>query len=313
MKVRFALVALVSVVLAAACLPKTDQADGSSCAKDSECKSSRCFEGFCAGSSCKPSDSSSCEEGWKCTHSGPDPITGFFGSDGSDTCSPTCGHCPGNSHCPKDAPAGAICSFGKEPLELAVAVENAIAGRPVKLTASAKNGSGILVECSWDLGDGKSTEKTNGPVLVRIIRDAHEYRAHVSCTDDAGGRGAVETTFTVTCTPSGEACVEGACCGATNQRCVAGECKVPSPPMLAIEGPTTVALHQSVTFTAKMLSGDGTLRDATWKFADDAPFPKQGLSVEHAFDMTGDIAVQLNAATDLLTQGETTIVVKVTE
>jgi hypothetical protein len=313
MKVRFALAALVSVALAAACLPKTDQADGSSCAKDSECKSSRCFDGFCAGSRCKPSDSSSCDEGWKCVHSAPDPITGFFGSDGSDTCSPTCGHCPGNSHCPKDAPAGAICSFGKEPLDLEITVENAVAGREVQLTASAKNGTGVLVECNWDIGDGKSSEKTNGPLLVRTIRDAQEYWARVSCTDDGGRSGAVETRFTVTCTPSGETCAQGACCAVTNERCVAGTCRVPSPLVFEIEGPTTVAIHQPATYIAKMVSGDGTLRDATWRFADDAPFTQQGLMVEHAFDKTGDISVQINAGTDLLTQSEMVIVIKVTE
>src|SRR5688572_5702235 len=185
MKARFALAALLSVVLAGACLPKTDQADGSSCSDDDECNSHRCFEGFCSGSKCKPSDASSCLEGWKCTHNDADPITGFFGNDGSDTCKPTCGHCPGNAHCPKDAPAGALCQFGKAPLELSVAVENAIVGRPVKFTAKAANGA-VLVECIWSVGDGKPATKTEGAVYTTTFTQATEQRMDVSCKDDGG-------------------------------------------------------------------------------------------------------------------------------
>ena len=313
MKAPFVLAALVSVVLAAACLPKTDQDDGSSCTDDKECKSSRCFDGFCAGSSCKPSDSSSCDDGWKCTHNSPDAITGFFGNDGSDTCKPTCGHCPGNAFCPKDAPDGSLCRFGKEPLELTVNVENAIIGRPTTFTASAKNGTGRFAECNWDVGDGQGPEKTTGAVLVRTLREARQYRLTVSCRDDAGAFGSTDTNFTVACIPSGQACSEGACCADANDRCFAGTCHVPAPPVFAIEGPNTAVRFQSVTYTAKMISGDGQLRDATWTFADDAPFKKQGLTVEHGFDTTGAISVKLVAGTDLLTQAETTIIVTVTQ
>ena len=313
MKAPFLLAALATVVLAAACLPKTDQDDGASCAEDKECKSGRCFEGFCAGSDCRPNDSSSCDEGWKCTHNSPDPITGFFGNDGSDTCKPTCGHCPGNAFCPKDAPEGSLCRFGKEPLELEVKIEGAIVGRPVTFTASAKNGTGRLAECDWNVGDGQGSETTTGAVLVRTLREAGPHRLTVSCRDDAGAAGRATTNFTIACIPSGDACNEGLCCAETNDRCVGGTCRVPAPPVLAIEGPTTISRFQSTMYTVKMTSGEGQLRDATWTFADDAPFKKQGLTVEHAFDKTGAISVTVNAGTDLLTQGQTTIVVGVTE
>jgi hypothetical protein len=313
MKARLAIATFVSVLLAACFIPTTNQADGSACSKDDECKSHRCHDGFCGGSSCKLNDASSCDDGWKCTHNAPDPITGFFGNDGSETCQATCGHCPGNAHCPKDAPPGALCSFGKEPLELAVAVENAIAGRPVKLTASAKNGSGRLVECNWELGDGKPSEKTTGPLLVRTIKDAREHWVRVSCSDDEGAFGFVEHSFTVECTPSGETCAEGACCADASMRCVSGTCRLPSPPVFEIEGPTDIAVGTPAMYTAKMISGDGKIENATWTFADDAPFTQTGITVEHAFDTKGDLSVTVKAGTDLLTQGEKVIVVHVHE
>src|SRR5262245_37159358 len=88
-------------VVAQACILPTDLADGASCEKNDECKSGVCREGFCSGSKCKTSDSSSCGSGWKCVHSSPDPISGFFGASGSDSCRPLCGNCPGNMYCEK--------------------------------------------------------------------------------------------------------------------------------------------------------------------------------------------------------------------
>jgi hypothetical protein len=244
MKDRFVLATLVSVILAAACLPITDKADGSSCSDDGDCKSGRCHDGFCAGRKCTPGDDSSCDDGWKCTHNKPDAITGFFGASGSDTCKPTCPNCPGNAHCAKDAPPGALCSFGKAPLDLSVSVENGIIGRSAKLTAKAANG-GRITKCKWNAGDGKPEEETPGPTLERTFSEARQYRLELSCDDESGAHGFLQSSFEITCTPSGESCVAKACCADETMRCVTGTCRVPAPPVLEITGPTTVPAYES--------------------------------------------------------------------
>lgn len=198
MKTALAFVTSVSVLLAACILPKTNEADGSACSKDNECKSHRCFEGYCAGSDCKLSDASTCGEGWKCIHHDADPITGYFGNDGTETCQPTCGHCPGNTYCPKDSPSGAMCTYGKAPFELEIVAEDTIVGHRTRLTATPTGEAGRIVHCRWEIGDGKLGEETSTPTLERVFDEAREYWVHASCEDDGGRSAYAESTFTVT-------------------------------------------------------------------------------------------------------------------
>lgn len=309
MKARFALATLVSVLLAACFLPKTNQSDGSSCSKDDECKSHRCFEGFCSGSECKLNDSSSCDDGWKCTHNEPGAVSEFFGSNGSETCKPTCGHCPGNMHCPKDAPAAAVCASGKAPLELSVAVENGIVGRSAKLTAKAANGA-RLVECNWEAGDGKPRETTTGPTLERAFADARKYTLRLSCDDDTGAHGFLESTFEIVCTPGGEACIEKTCCADEAMRCVGGTCRVPTPAVVEISGPTTVPIYEEATYTVAIAGGDGKAQNATWTFGDSIR-TEQGLTVTRSIGDAGPVKVAVNVGTDINTRATKAITVNV--
>jgi hypothetical protein len=103
-----------TTLFAPACLAtKNSGPDGSSCSSGDDCKSKACREGQCGGSSCHPAGgtSSDCSEGWLCKHHEPDPISGFFGSSGSDSCSPTCGHCPEHWSCADGAKPGTICTY----------------------------------------------------------------------------------------------------------------------------------------------------------------------------------------------------------
>jgi hypothetical protein len=297
-------VLLLLVPLVDGCIfPVTNQADGESCGDNGECKSGRCNQGFCAGGSCKLSDPSSCDDGWKCTHSDPDAISGFFGSNGSDTCKPTCGHCPGNMHCTKDQPSGSICMFGKAPLELSLAIPpGTLVGAPVEIVASAAPPSGRLVECHWEFGDGKPVTTPNGQVTHRFSADAaREYTIAARCKDDGGRSGGAEAKVPVSCLPSGAACAPTECCAEPKARCLedpAGglRCRVPVAPAIVVSGPTEVPIRTEVEYAAAVSGGDGTIGEVKWTFGDTS-FKDSGSPVRHSFSKAGVMSVTASVTT----------------
>jgi hypothetical protein len=307
------------VVLAACVLPKTNGADGSECSKDDECKSNRCNDGYCSGSSCEKAGSTEgCDDGWKCVHHDADPITGFFGNDGSDTCQPTCGHCPGNYHCPKEAPAGTQCSYGRAPLEITITAEKAIIGRPVKIIASAANAAGPLASCSWEVGDGKPGEYNVGPIVTRTFEDAREHWAKATCKDGAGAIGSGEGKVDVACPPSGDACIPKKCCANMDERCVSSPvgsptCRIPTPVVLEITGPSTVEVNAEATWTVAAVGGDGQVGSVYWSFSDES-FPSSfssGPTTEHSFYKLGEQKVIAKVTTDINTSGQKELTVNV--
>jgi hypothetical protein len=295
------------VVFSTACLlPVTNQADGAGCQSDDECKSHRCVQGYCGGSTCKRNDSSSCDDGWKCVHSDPDPITAFFGADGSDRCRPTCGHCPGNSHCAKGGVEGeTICSFGKAPLELTIEATRVIAGQPARIVAVATPPAGRLVKCEWDPGDGKAREETTGPELTHTFDSGRrQFRVHASCTDDGGRTGSSEVLADVGCQASEGACAPSACCAEQGFHCLASlsgagnVCRAPRPPALTVTGPTTIPVYTSGDYTASIAGGEGTLGSVTWSFSDSSS-SRSGITVSHSFSDVGAATVRAKAMTSL--------------
>jgi hypothetical protein len=298
------------VVLSTACfLPVTNQVDGAACEDESECQSGRCDQGFCSGSSCKLNDASTCNDGWKCIHSGPDPISGFFGADGSDTCRATCGHCPGNMHCAKGGKDGeTLCTFGKAPLELSVQHPNAVAGQPVRLTAVATAPSGRLVKCEWSTGDAKPSAVTNGPELTHVFdndtlgRQPQTFPIQVRCTDDGGRTGSVDAAIEVGCQPSVGACVPSLCCADRGFHCLASGggavCRLPVAPTVTITGPTTVPLYIDAEFTAALSGGEGEAVSFSWTFSDTS-FDRNGTTIEHSFSKAGAATVRARGRTSL--------------
>ncbi len=300
------------VVLSTACLlPVTDRVDGASCADDDECKSHRCNEGYCGGSSCKPNDASTCDGGWKCIHSDPDPISGFFGADGSDTCRPTCGHCPGNMYCEKGGTDGTtLCSFGKAPLELGVQLPQAITGRPARIVAVATPPAGRLVKCEWSTGDGKPAEETAGPELTHVydfgpqVTSQQQFPLRVSCQDDGGRRGSVEASVEVGCQPKEGACTPSVCCADPGFHCLPATggsgnvCRAPVAPQLTITGAATIPVYQSTDFTASTSGGEGQILSVTWKFSDSS-FDRNGITVSRSFSDVGTATVRAQARTSL--------------
>lgn len=195
--VRALLASVVAVTLciSSACsLVPAERADGSECSDDKGCKSGRCRDGYCAGSSCG-GKSSACDSGWKCVHSDADPITGFFGNDGSDTCQPTCGSCPGNRHCTEqDTPGETLCRHGAEPLPITIETVRGVVGENVKVVASA-DPSEYLATCRWQV-DGEDSGETAGPELMRTFDEPRSYEVTTSCVTGSGrsgfGKGTVE-------------------------------------------------------------------------------------------------------------------------
>jgi hypothetical protein len=103
-----------ALLFAPACLAtKNAGPDGSSCSASDDCKSKSCQQGQCSGSSCHPAGgpSTDCSEGWLCKHYDADAISSFFGASGSDSCAPTCGHCPEHWSCTDGARPGTICTY----------------------------------------------------------------------------------------------------------------------------------------------------------------------------------------------------------
>ncbi len=160
-----------------------------------------------------------CLPGWKCIHSEPDPISGFFGADGSDRCQATCGSCPGNQFCAKEGKVGET-----PPLDIAIQPTEAIAGQPTKLTASA-NGV-TLTSCRWELYDsGAPAEPSSAVEVTRTFDEAGTFKAQIE----------------VKCQPSGSACAIGFCCADSPLVCLPSPsgnvCRVPNDPTGTIEGP----------------------------------------------------------------------------
>ena len=289
--------AFVVWVAQACVLPPTNQADGASCSENKECKSGRCFEGYCSGSDCED-NKSVCAAGWKCIHSKPDPISGFFGADGSDTCRATCGSCPGNQYCEKDGKNGeTLCSFGQPPLEIAINPKEAFTGQPVKISASA-NGV-TLTTCRWEFGDGGQAESSNATEVTRTFKNAGTPWIRVSCEGEGKRNGSGESNIEVKCQPSGAECAVGFCCSDASLVCLSSgagnQCRVPKDPTVTITGPTAVPVHQDATYTLAVgTDGDGTLVSASWKFPGSFS-TSSGTTVKRSFSKAGKNTIEASA------------------
>jgi hypothetical protein len=305
--------AISFVLVSTACLlPPRNQADGASCSDDDECKSERCNQGYCLGSTCKPGDSSSCDSGWKCVHSDPDFISGFFGADGSDRCEPTCGSCPGNSYCAKGDKVGeSLCTFGKAPLDITIEAPRAVAGQPARLVAVAAAPAGAIVKCQWETGDGQPGVETPGPELTHVFEaPTQQARISATCTDDGGRIGTGELHLEVVCQPSGEGCVASYCCeGETH--CVPATsgsgtvCRAPLPPTLTVSGPNPIPVDTEGEYTASVTGGEGELRSVTWQLSTSA-FTSSGLTFTEFFSDPGVVTLNAKAVTTLDQKLETT-------
>lgn len=281
-------------MVAPGCLLLSPGADGESCVESRDCDSSNCNQGYCGGSDCSEDDGV-CREGWKCTHFGADPITGFFGNDGSDTCVATCGHCPGNTYCPDDGIAGqTTCTYGKAPLVLQLADTTAVVGQKATLSVMAKDAS-LLTECTWSLGEATPTV-TRGGFVEHEFRDGQTIRVGVSCTDTADRTGQTDGTVTVGCQVFGAACDPALCCeGQLRNGCLQGDapgtfvCRAPRAPTVTVSGPSEVAVDTSVQFSVSMV-GDGEIQEVEWRFSDSA-FSDRGATTEHRFDDPGGYSV----------------------
>lgn len=305
MKVPASLMVVSFVFVSTACLfPLTDQLDGASCSEGSECRSGHCVQGYCAGSSCRRGDSSSCEPGWRCEHVDPDVISAAFGSTGSYKCKPTCGYCPGNSYCRRDQPVGeALCSLGKAPLDLQIQASSAVVGRSATVVATPVSPAGRIVNCEWEWGDGAPRETTPGPEVVHTFQStAGRLHVRVLCRDEAGRTGSAQEAIDVACQPNEGECVAKLCCASTGYACLPEPssgvhvCRAPRPLTVAISAPSTLSVYQEGTFTVTMTEGDGELGHATWSF-EGRLAERRGQTVSHSFSRPGKAKVNVNAAT----------------
>jgi hypothetical protein len=313
-RIAFGVVGSIVFVLVHGCT-LTDAADGDACSEDRDCKSGRCREGFCMGSDCTLSDASSCDSGWKCTHTSPDAVSSFFGASGSDTCKPLCGHCPGNMHCSsKDPKPDQVCSFGKPALEIEISVadeaKSLVVGRPVKMTAIAP-GAGAMSECTWELGDGKSSIKKAGAEITNAYLEARDFPVRALCKDSGGRIGSGERSLKIACTPTGEECAGlSLCCVDKDFRCVrepgggggGGEkisCRAPTPHEITITGPTALPVSTEAEFGATASGGDGAVQSFIWTFSDRSIGSETGTTVKHKFSKAGIINVTAKMTTDI--------------
>src|SRR5713226_9055421 len=106
-----------SLLLAAAllCGCHVSQPDGGKCLQKNDCRSDICTSGYCEGGGCScqgntECTSNNCEKGWLCKYYPPDPVTGFFGNQGSHHCIPLCGVCPPDYTCATPGSQGA-CTY----------------------------------------------------------------------------------------------------------------------------------------------------------------------------------------------------------
>lgn len=221
--VVIASVAALWAVLGQACFLPKNQKDGARCTDDDECKSRRCHEGYCLGSDCDLNDPSTCSEGWKCVHSPPNVISKFFGSKGNDTCRPLCGSCPGNMHCTKeDEPGVSFCRYGVAPLDITIEGGPAVVGAPAVIRAKIAPPAGRIIECTWQLDDGKPARTTGEPEIGTVFEQGRPHLVRVSCTDEDGRDGDATATIRVSCQAKDGPCAPAFCC-ADGTRCLAGQ------------------------------------------------------------------------------------------
>jgi len=319
-RILFGVLSGVVLVLMHGCslVDANNAAAGASCSEDDDCKSKRCFEGFCGGDRCDLSDSSSsCDSGWKCTHTSADAVSAFFGSNGSTTCKPLCGHCPGNMHC--DTTQGAptpdqLCVNGKPPLDgLTITVKNEnqpgtfIVGRPLTFVATAAAGAQPIKECTWQMADGKGEVKSTGPEIENVFLEARSFGIRASCKDEGGRVGSNERTIGIACVPSGEACVIGLCCADSNMRCVRSSsttgsdntCRVPTPHEITITGSAIVPVGTEAEYSAVATGGDGNVSRISWTFGESSFSSKEGPSAKYMFSRAGPIDVTASVTTSL--------------
>lgn len=302
----------VGMAAAPGCLLLTPGADGESCIESRDCDSGNCNQGFCGGSDCSE-DEGICRDGWICTHHDADPISGFFGADGSDRCSATCGHCVGNTHCAEGGIRDeTLCTFGKAPLVLQLSDSTAVVGQSTKLIVMAKDGS-LLSECTWNLGE-TAPVVTAGGVVEHVFRNGQTIRVGVSCTDLDERTGQIDALVVVSCQAVGSACDPTLCCeGTVRNGCLGGDapgtfvCREPRAPTVTVHGPTEVPVDTSVQFSVSIV-GDGEIDEVEWTFSDSG-FNDRGLTTEHDFDEPGSYTVSASVRDSFGSRGQGGLVV----
>jgi PKD repeat protein len=213
-----AMLALASAsiaVIGAACGGKKD--DGGSCDSDSDCKSSRCVDGNCGGSTCTCTTGtvcntgSSCQDGWACVND----VTGATVATCRRLCPDGKTGCAVDEHCDTDK----VCHGGATPPSVVFADEPRPCSAFLDCQFGAKvlGGSGQVDHFTWlfDDGDG-GVDTQDGSITHQYGPGSHS--TSVTAFDKNGTQGKASKTddicvdgISIPCSEGVAECCSGAC------------------------------------------------------------------------------------------------------
>jgi PKD repeat protein len=162
------------------------------------------------------------------------------------------------------------------PVAAIIGPDSALVGETVIFdSGNSHDPDGAIVSYVWDFGDGKPSRAVNSgaSTVAHTYNTAGAYQVSLTVTDD-GGLSAMATHIIV---------IEGI---APNQ-----------PPQAVINGPTTAAAGQMVSFDGSSSSDpDGTIASYAWDFGDGAT--ASGENVTHQYNSAGQYNVALIVTDD---------------